>query len=63
MSEKIKIVFCINDKNQIEKRNAKALVINAWVSRSMYIEFVLIYAECDNNQAGTISKEQIVALK
>ena len=63
MSEKIKIVFLCKCQTQIEKRNAKALVINAWVSRSMYIEFVLIYAECDNNQAGTISKEQIVALK
>ena len=50
-------------KPELKKRNTKALVINAWVSRSMYIEFVLIYAECDNNQAGTISKEQIVALK
>ena len=63
MSEKIKIVFVLMPKPKLKKRNAKALAINAWVSRSMYIEFVLIYAECDNNQAGTISKEQIVALK
>ena len=65
MSEKIKIVFVLISMSnpELKKRNVKTLVINAWISRSMYIEFVLIYAECDNNQAGTISKEQIVELK
>lgn len=63
MSEKIKIVFVLMPKPELKKGNVKALVINAGAYRSMHIEFILIYAECDNNQAKILSKKQIVALK